>query len=86
MAYPEDVEALFWARYDSFHVGHTCPTCESEYESRVNREYCRICFESEIWAADHEFMDANATLAYLFNHYKFERYKCKSEVPPTTPF
>jgi hypothetical protein len=73
LAYREDVEALFWARYESLHVGPMCPPCETEYNSKANREYCRACFESQVWAVNYEFIDADRTLSHLFNQYKFER-------------
>jgi hypothetical protein len=70
-----DVVALFAARYVFLHVGPLCPPCESEYKSRTNKRYCRVCFEHEVWAVDHEFMDSLGTLSYLFNQYKFEAMK-----------
>jgi hypothetical protein len=75
LAYREDVEALFWARYEYLHVGPMCPPCETECSSRANREYCRACFESQVWAVDCDFTDADRTLSHLFNQYKFERYR-----------
>jgi len=87
LAYRDDVEELFWARYVSLHVGPLCSPCESEYKSWVNKEYCRVCFERAVWAVDYEFMDAEATLSHLLDEYKCEQDKqYKNGKTPTTQF
>lgn len=72
-----DVICLFEARYVFPHVGPLCPLCESEYKSRIDKKYCRVCFEHEVLAVDEEFTDSLATISYLLGEYKFEA--CKFE-------